>query len=130
MSGADRLTDMFSLINPGSHDSVGARIRLLRNKRGLTQQELADEIGVSRSAVALWETDRGGEAQHLPRIAEALGVSIDFFINGMASHNVNASLSADEHALVLLYRGCDAPDQLSLLRTAGRLMRKGSRQVD
>jgi transcriptional regulator with XRE-family HTH domain len=128
MGKASRLTDMFSLMSPGSEDSVGARIKLLRQHRGITQEELADQIGgVSRSAVALWETNRGGEANNLPRIAEVLGVSVEFFINGMASHDVTETLSVDESALISLYRGCGAPERLTLLRTAGRLKKQAER---
>ncbi len=129
MRKASRLTDMFSLMSPGSEDSVGARIRLLRQHRGLTQEAFAEALGgVSRSAVALWETNRGGEAHNLPRIAEVLGVSVEFFVNGMARQDVTATLSMDELALVRLYRECNAPEQLTLLRTAGRLNKQSARQ--
>ena len=128
MAKANRLTDVFSLTNPGSEDSVGARIKLLRQHRGITQEELADAIGgVSRSAVALWETNRGGEANNLPRIAEVLGVSVEFFINGMATHDVTERLSMDESALIGLYRGCTVSERLTLLRTAGRLKKQADR---
>lgn len=129
MAKASRLTDIFSLTNPGSKDSVGARIRLLRQHRGMTQGEFADAIGgVSRSAVALWETNRGGEAQNLPRIADVLGVSVEFFVNGMARQDVNETLSIDEFALIKLYRECRASERLTLLRTAGRLNKLSARR--
>jgi len=129
MRKPSRLTDMFSLTSPESEDSVGARIRLLRQHRGMTQEEFAEALGgVSRSAVALWETNRGGEANNLPRIAEVLGVSAEFFINGMARRDINETLSMDENALIQLYRDCSAPEQLTLLRTAGRLNKKSRRQ--
>lgn len=128
MRKTGRLTDVFSLINPGSEDSVGARIRLLRQHRGMTQGEFAEALGgVSRSAIALWETNHGGEASHLPRIAEVLGVSIDYFITGMARHDAVETLSVDERALVRLYRSCAAPEQLTLLRSAGRLSKRSQR---
>jgi transcriptional regulator with XRE-family HTH domain len=128
MAKASRLTDMFSLMSPGSEDSVGARIKLLRQHRGITQEALAEAIGgVSRSAVALWETNRGGEANNLPRIAEVLGVPVEFFINGMASHDVTETLTVDESALVKLYRECGPSERLTLLRTAGRLVRQSER---
>lgn len=128
MPRTSRLTDVFTLQGGESGDSVGARIRLLRQHRGLTQEALADAIGgVSRSAVALWETNRGGEAQHLSRIADVLGVSVEFFINGMARQNVQATLTLDEHALIDLYRACDAAERLTLLRSAGRLQRRSAR---
>ena len=37
---------------------TGNKISNLRNKRGLTQQELADRLNVSRSLVAMWENGR------------------------------------------------------------------------
>ena len=129
MARANRLTDTFTLRGSGSGDSVGARIRLLRHHRGLTQEAFADALGgVSRSAVALWETNRGGEATHLGRIAEVLGVTTEFFINGMAKQNVTETLTMDESALLEMYRGCDAAERLTLLRSAGRLRKRSERQ--
>ena len=121
------LTDTFSVADPAAADSVGARIRLLRQRRGMTQEQLARVLSVSRSAIALWETDRGGEAAHLSRIAAALGVAEDFFITGMARQSVHATLTVDENALLTLYRGCGVSERLALLRSAGRLRGRSTR---
>src|SRR5581483_3037042 len=57
---------------------IGERIRAARQARGMTQEQLADEVGVSRSAVAQWETGRAGQLTgNLSRIAEVLGVGIE-----------------------------------------------------
>jgi transcriptional regulator with XRE-family HTH domain len=127
MTRANRLTDVFSLVDPDAEHSVGSWIRVLRRHRGLTQEDLAGAVGVSRSAVALWETDRGGEAQKLPAIADILDVPVEFFINGMARREITLKLSPDEASLVQRYRECDAPGQLTLIRTADRLNKKHSR---
>jgi DNA-binding XRE family transcriptional regulator len=37
-------------------ETMGQRIRLLRQARGLTQQQLGDHLGVSKVAVSQWET--------------------------------------------------------------------------
>lgn len=37
--------------------SVGKRIQLLRKKHNLTQQQLADQLSVSRQAISKWESD-------------------------------------------------------------------------
>ena len=36
--------------------SVGNRIREVRKARGLTQEQLAETIGVSRQAISKWES--------------------------------------------------------------------------
>ncbi|HEX2942493.1 MAG TPA: helix-turn-helix transcriptional regulator, partial [Rhodopila sp.] len=43
------------------HPAIGARIRAVRQDRGITQDDLARQVGVSRSAVAQWETGRAGQ---------------------------------------------------------------------
>lgn len=55
----------------------------LRKQKKVTQQRLADALGVSRSAVAMWET--GGndpDADMLIRIAKYFGVSVDYLLGG------------------------------------------------
>lgn len=53
-------------------------IKRLRVSRGISQDELAKEIGIDRSTVAKWETNgvypRGDK---LPEIADFFGCSID-----------------------------------------------------
>ncbi len=66
---------------------MGARIRAARAERGWTQDALAEAVGVSRSAVAQWETDRAGQVRDtLPRIAAALGVSVEYLLTGDDKH--------------------------------------------
>lgn len=52
-------------------------IKQLRKDMGMTQNQLAEKMGVERSAVAKWEA---GAAQpstaKLPALAEALGCSV------------------------------------------------------
>ena len=36
---------------------IGAAIKRFRTERGITQKELADQIGVSFQAVSKWETN-------------------------------------------------------------------------
>jgi transcriptional regulator with XRE-family HTH domain len=101
--------------------TVGTRIRALRRARGLTQDELASLCGVSRSAVAQWETDRAGQLrENISRIADALGASIEHLIQGSSSTD---SATGDELAMLRLYQACDAEDRAFLLRTAHKLAR-------
>ncbi|MCH4033771.1 MAG: helix-turn-helix domain-containing protein [Lachnospiraceae bacterium] len=37
---------------------IGERLKELRKKNGYTQVTLADNLGVSKGTVAMWETDK------------------------------------------------------------------------
>lgn len=58
------------------------RLRCLRKDRGLTQQQLATHLGVSRSSVSGYENGRTIEPDHatLVRIADFFGVSTDYLL--------------------------------------------------
>jgi transcriptional regulator with XRE-family HTH domain len=61
-----------------SQDSIGQRIAKIRKAKGLTQQDLADKIGITRSVIANYERDRlRVYDEMLARIALALSVSTD-----------------------------------------------------
>lgn len=56
---------------------VGARIRSLRRLRGLSQQNLGVEVGVSFQSVQLWEVGRNRiSASKLVLVANALGCKV------------------------------------------------------
>ncbi len=101
--------------------TVGGRIRALRHARGLTQDDLAVACGVSRSAVAQWETDRAGQLRgNISRIAEALGGSVEHILQGATQPE---EATGDELAMLRLYRACEQEDRAFLLRTAHKLAR-------
>lgn len=100
-------------------ESVGQRIRALRLANNFTQEEFAAKLGVSRSAIAQWETDRAGQVrENLERIAKVLGTSLAYLVSGETG-----SLQGDELALMRLYRACSTEDRQLLVRTAKRLAR-------
>lgn len=101
---------------------IGERIRLVRRERGLTQDELATAIGVSRSAVAQWETGRAGQITgNLTRIASVLQVGVEYLMYGEDKRAPGEIGTGDELALLRLYRECSTEDRQLLLRTARRL---------
>ena len=53
-------------------------IKEAREKAGLTQQDLANELGVGQSTVAMWETQKTlPRTDKLPALAKILGCTID-----------------------------------------------------
>lgn len=93
-------------LSPGLE--LGRRIRLLREMAGLSQQQLANKVGISRSAVAFWETGRSGHVgKHLGSLAQVLGVEPEVLLTGMAYKAIQATLTPDENTMLTLYRQLD-----------------------
>lgn len=58
--------------------NIAEKIKAARKRAGLSQQELADAIHVSRSAVAKWESDKGlPDIENLKAIAKLFGMTLD-----------------------------------------------------
>ena len=71
---------------------TGAVIKELREKNKMTQQALAEKLGVSDKTVSKWETGKGyPDITLLEPIAEAFGVSVSELISGNAILNSNVS---------------------------------------
>ena len=87
--------------------TLGERIRGERKKRGLSQEEQADILNVSRQAITKWETDRGiPDIANLIRISEEFEISLDELIKG--DNSVKRKIIYDStmkkwHLLVLIY---------------------------
>lgn len=61
----------------------GEKLRQLRKNRGLTQEELAEALYVSRTAVSKWESGRGYPGiDSLKEISGFFSVSIDDLLSG------------------------------------------------
>jgi transcriptional regulator with XRE-family HTH domain len=57
---------------------VKAQLKRLREKAGLTQEQLGQKLGVGQSTVGMWETgERLPRADKLPELAKILGCTID-----------------------------------------------------
>ena len=72
----------------GQGPRVGTEIRRLRLQKELTLSNLADQVGLSKSALSTLErTSRGVSVPQLRRIAEALGSTITELTASQASEN-------------------------------------------
>lgn len=56
---------------------IGFKIKILRNEKNVTQDELARAVGISTQAVSKWENGGAPDIELLPRIANFFNVSID-----------------------------------------------------
>ena len=61
---------------------IGGNIQKIRKQRNLTQENLAEAVGVSRQTIAKWEAeDSTPDLEAAGRLASALDVSLDDLIN-------------------------------------------------
>ena len=58
--------------------ALGAALREARKEKGLSQQDVAEKLNVSKMAVSHWEKgDRSMTALNLIKYCKAIGISID-----------------------------------------------------
>lgn len=71
---------------------TGQTIKKLREIKGLTQIQLAQQIGVSSKAVSKWETSKGlPDISLIEPLSQALGVSVMELMSGDTVMNKNIS---------------------------------------
>ena len=78
--------------------ALSERLYELRKKRGLSQEQLADQLGVSRQAVSKWESGRAvPETNTLISISTFFDVSLDYLMkeDDSAAHESPAGLMND-----------------------------------
>lgn len=76
--------------------TFGEKLKNLRGQNGITQDELAEKLYVTRTAVSKWENDRGlPTIDTLKQIAELFGVTLDELIS---DDDVRSARLADERA--------------------------------
>ncbi len=64
-------------------NTMGKRIGELRRKKGITQDQLSEAMGVSSQAVSKWENDIScPDIGLLPQMADYLNTTIDYLVRG------------------------------------------------
>lgn len=65
------------------NETIGNRIQKYRKDKGLTQEGLAEKLGVSAQAVSKWETDAScPDITLLPALCRGLGITTDTLLTG------------------------------------------------
>jgi len=121
-------------------NTFGDRMRAARKALGKTQDVIADEIEVTKSAVSAWETNREKPTfEKLPRLRAALEITLDELICGDAAavrlaqqakaiadrradytqRDSKDAISPEEKRLLRLWRTLDAGKRTALLKLLG-----------
>ena len=81
--------------------SLAEKLKECRKKAGLSQEQLAEKLCVSRQAITKWESDKGTpDIGNIQSIARLFGVSIDYLLdNGEALSNtiIKESINISEY---------------------------------
>ena len=84
--------------------TFGEKLKTARKEAGLSQEQLAEKLCVSRSAVAKWESDRGmPDVGNLKGMAQLLDVSVDYLLDEdekLSFNETKEAIDPDSFALV------------------------------
>ncbi|MDH0777508.1 XRE family transcriptional regulator [Delftia tsuruhatensis] len=75
-----------------SVSTFGERMKALRERRGLSQAQLAETVGISQVSIA--KIEKGGATKHAAKIAQALGTTAEELSGLSAKEPANAVESA------------------------------------
>lgn len=89
-------------------ECLGQYIAKRRKYMGLTQEELAEKVGVSKSAIAKWETDRGlPDRDNLKRLSVVINVPVEemhrIIDKAGQKEDVNVNITSDVVAVLESY---------------------------
>ena len=75
--------------------TFGEKLKDARKEAGLSQEQLAEKLFVSRSAVAKWESGKGmPDIENMKAIAQLLDVSMDYLLDDDGKLNFNETREA------------------------------------
>ena len=74
------------------NEKTGNLIASLRKEKGLTQKQLADDLGVTNATISKWETGKGfPDISLLESLAKTLGVSVSEILAGERQNTFDAT---------------------------------------
>ena len=105
--------------NPVNWCGVRVNIKRLRGERGLTQEQLAEQLCVTRQTVSSWENNRTQpDIDMLTALSDALGADVEELIYGKR-RSVGLEAPADDRAAAKRLSGVVLAVFGSLLLAAG-----------
>lgn len=110
-------------------EEIGARLRQLRAQAGLTQDQLAEKLGVSKRTQGNYESGASdAPASYLSLAASELGFDVAFIVNGIRTTLPNEALSEVEDCLIAQYRSITPGDQEAIRRFLKAMADDAARQ--
>lgn len=89
-------------------NSFAEMLTYLRKREGMSQQELADKIGMSRSVIGMYESgQRQASIEVLEAIADTFNVNIDFLIGHVDSGSYSRTFRENLEHIISQYNHAD-----------------------
>ena len=86
--------------------TIGKRIAQNRKRLGLTQDALAEKLGVTAQAVSKWENDQScPDITTLPKLAAIFGISTDELLGMGAVHEAEVVTEEEKHQGIHVQKG-------------------------
>lgn len=80
--------------------NLAEKLRMCRKGLGLSQEQLAEKLCVSRQAITKWESDKGiPNIESLQALAKLFNVSIEYLLedNDLANNEIKESIDVTEY---------------------------------
>lgn len=75
--------------------TLGEKLKFARKSAGITQEQLAEKLFVSRQAITKWEADKGmPDIENLKQLSKLLNISIDYLLD--SGENIDLSVMREE----------------------------------
>lgn len=88
--------------------SIGEKLKECRKKAGLSQEQLAEKLCVSRQAITKWESNRGmPDIANIKNISKLFGVSIDYLLDDgetILNNAIKESINIEDYKKAGKYR--------------------------
>ena len=87
--------------------TTGEKIAMLRKRKNITQEQLAEILGVSRQSVSRWEMDQAfPETEKLIRLSGLFSCSIDFLLSEVLDGKKQMDAGISAYDCVAFIREC------------------------
>ena len=87
----------------GGTKVLSEKIYKLRKKSGLSQEQLAEKLNVSRQAISKWESGTAvPESEKLITISDYFGVSVDYLLKDNEDNKTNTTADTKEENLKMI----------------------------
>lgn len=97
--------------------TLGEKLARARKEKNITQEQLADKLGVSRQSISKWEADIAyPETDKLIRMSELFDCSLDYLLKDSISEKAEKSETADRAEMPAVSGQVAAPVLFSLSR--------------